>query len=178
MDATPDSPDTDPLERTAYRRRRWRVTIERGVRHGRVPRAALSRVLATIGPGENAKGDVRVIVVDNRVMRRLNRRFRKRDRPTDVLAFPSGPAFPLPLGDDLLGEVYCNLDHAREWARTHGGTLTTELARLAVHGCLHLLGYRHRTLTEQRAMTARENRYLSTAGLLTVRLSRGENRAR
>ena len=173
MESIPDTPDTDPLERSAPRRtkRRWRVTIERGVARGRVPRTAISRALARVGVGEKAGGEVRVVVLDSRRMRRLNRRFRKRDRATDVLAFPSGPAFPI--DDNLLGEVYCNLDHARTWTRSRGGTLSAEMARLAVHGCLHLLGYRHRTPEEHRAMMARENRYLREAGLLAVR-ARGE----
>jgi probable rRNA maturation factor len=110
-------------------------------------------------------------------MRQLNRRFRKKDRTTDVLSFPSGPSFPSPGERDAIGEVYCNLDHARVWTRTYGGSQSAELARLAVHGCLHLLGYRHHTARERRAMMARENRYLAAAGLIASRTLDGNEHA-
>jgi probable rRNA maturation factor len=170
MDAESDQPgSSDPLERRRHQRSPWRVTIARGPVRGRVPRTAVNRALDRVGRGERMRGEVRVVVVGNRQMRRLNRRFRKKDRATDVLAFPAGPAFPSPAVVELIGEIYCNLDHARRWTRLHGGTQATEMARLAVHGCLHLLGYRHRTDTERRRMSAREDRYLQQAGLLTVR---------
>jgi len=169
MDSIPDSNENEPPERTSRQRARWRVVIERGVSGGRIPRALITDVLARVGQGEKARGEVRLVVVDNRHMRQLNRRFRDKDKATDVLAFPAGPAFPTPDAPDLLGEIYCNIDHARTWTQEHGGSQSAELARLAVHGCLHLLGYDHHTPREQRAMMARENRYLADAGLIAVR---------
>lgn len=169
MDSIPDSNESDPPELTARRRARWRVVIERGVTGGRIPRALIVDVLSRVGKGEKARGEVRLIVVGNRHMRQLNRRFRAKDKATDVLAFPAGPAFPSPDAPDQLGEVYCNIDHARTWSREHGGTQSAELARLAVHGCLHLLGYDHHTPRERRQMMTRENRYLADAGLIAAR---------
>jgi probable rRNA maturation factor len=170
MDADSDQADSsDPLERKPRRRTPWRVSISRGPVNGRVPRTAINRALDRVGRGERLRGEVRVVVVGNRQMRQLNRRFRKKDRATDVLAFPGGPAFPSPTGLELIGEIYCNLDHAQRWSRDHGGTRAAEMARLAMHGCLHLLGYRHRTDIERRRMMAREDRYLKQAGLLSVR---------
>jgi probable rRNA maturation factor len=145
------------------------VTIERGTSGGRIPRTLIADLLSRVGRGEKAQGEVRLIVVDNRRMRQLNRRFRDEDRATDVLAFPAGPAFPSADESDLAGEVYCNIDHARTWARTHGGSQSAELARLAVHGCLHLLGYDHHTPSERRVMMAHESRYLAAAGLISSR---------
>jgi probable rRNA maturation factor len=172
MDSIQENSDTDPSKRSSSSRERWRVAVERGFSGARIPRAAISRVLQRVGQGEKARGEIRVVVVDDRQMRQLNRRFRKHDRSTDVLAFPTGPSFPSPVDQGLLGEVYCNFDHARRWKRAHGGSQSAELARLAVHGCLHLLGYRHRTPAQRRAMTAREDRYLADAGLIAMRSSR------
>lgn len=175
MDSNPDSTESNPPERTPRRRRHWHVTIERGVDGGRIPRALITDVLARVGRGERAHGELRLIVVDDRHMRQLNKRFRDKDRATDVLAFAAGPAFPVPDQSELAGEVYCNIDHARAWTREHGGTQAAELARLAVHGCLHLLGYDHHTRAERRQMMARENRYLAAAGLIASR--DGDNHA-
>ena len=177
MNSTPDNPDSDRSERSLRRRPAWNVVIEPGVSGGRIPRRLITDVLMKVGQDEKAHGEMRVIVVDNRRMRQLNRRFRDKNRATDVLAFPAGPVFPSPAGSDLLGEVYCNIDHAREWTRTHGGSQSAELARLAVHGCLHLLGYRHHTPRERRAMMTRENRYLASAGLIALRMPDGDEHA-
>jgi probable rRNA maturation factor len=177
MDSIPDSPVSDPSKRNPRRGTGWCVTIERGIAHGRIPRTLISSLLGRVGRGEKATGEVHLIVADNRYMRQLNRRFRNEDRATDVLAFPAGPAFPSSGETDAIGEVYCNIDHAREWSRTHGGSQSAELARLAVHGCLHLLGYQHHTASERRAMMARENRYLTAAGLIASRTLDGNDHA-
>jgi probable rRNA maturation factor len=147
----------------------WKVTIDSALTRGRVPREAIRRVLVPVGPGEARAGEVRVIVVGDSHMRRLNRVFRKRNRQTDVLAFPLEDPFPFPGELRLIGEVYCNYDHARRWVRLHGGTVTAELSRLAVHGCLHLLGYDHHTPAAGRRMAEAENRYLLPAGLMKSR---------
>ncbi|MBI3872564.1 MAG: rRNA maturation RNase YbeY [candidate division Zixibacteria bacterium] len=99
-------------------------------------------------------------------MHDLNKRFRRRNRPTDVLAFPFDN------GDGhsgMMGEIYCNYDHARRWRVEHGGTIADEILRLAVHGCLHLLGYDHHTAADRRRMTRAENRYLVREGLIGAR---------
>jgi probable rRNA maturation factor len=75
------------------------------------------------------------IVSDARV-RTLNRKFRKKDKPTDVLSFPSGER-------GYLGDVVIAEGVARRQAREAGHSLATELRVLALHGLLHLLGYDH-----------------------------------
>ena len=65
--------------------------------------------------------------------------------------------------------MYCNLDHARRWSNETGDSQGAEMARLVVHGILHLLGYDHHSDKDRRAMTRRENRYLAAAGLISTR---------
>lgn len=75
------------------------------------------------------------IVPDSRV-KALNRRYRHKNAPTDVLSFPWGqPGF--------LGDVVIAAGVARRQARAAGHSLQTELRVLALHGLLHLLGYDH-----------------------------------
>ena len=163
--------------RSDLRRRRsrvWSVIIESAVTRGRVPREAIRRVVESLGHKGTRGREVRVVMVSDSHMRRLNRDFRGKDKPTDVLAFPWGDSYPSTGEVKLIGEVYCNYDHARRWSREHGGTITDELARLAVHGCLHLLGFDHHRPTDRKRMISAENRCLKTAGLLASNPDKSE----
>jgi rRNA maturation RNase YbeY len=95
----------------------------------------LARWLAVVAPAR-ARGAVTVALVPDSRVRRLNRRYRCTDRPTDVLSFPSGEP-----GD--LGDIVIAAGVARRQARAAGHSLQAELRVLALHGLLHLLGYDH-----------------------------------
>lgn len=109
------------------------------------------------------------IVSDGRI-RELNRRYRDRDVPTDVISLecerPDDPDLaldePCELGDIILAPAYI-----RNQARRLGTTFTDELRLLLVHGTLHLLGYDHLEEAEAEVMEAREDEIL--AGLCTER---------
>ncbi len=148
----------------------WTVIVERGITHGQIPRQSIQRALTHVGHGEQQRGIVRVIVVDDDRMQQLNRDFLGRDRVTDVLAFPLENTHSVFWEEGLIGEIYCGYDHAIRWRREHGGTIRAELCRLAVHGCLHLFGYDHHSEQDQRRMAAAENRYLAEAGLISSRV--------
>jgi len=100
--------------------------------------------------------ELSVVLVSDREMQALNRRWRRRDRPTDVLSFAQREgAGGAP--DGLLGDVVISLDTARRQARERGESLGREADRLLVHGLLHLLGYDHeRSDAEARRMRRRE----------------------
>jgi probable rRNA maturation factor len=143
----------DPDSRRARRRhlpRRLRgaagpLTVEVvGARTGaeRAAAAGLGRWLARVVFRE-AAGLVTVALVSDARIRALNRRFRGRDRVTDVLAFPPG-AGPVPPGlGRALGDIVIARGRARRQARAAGHDLRAELRTLALHGLLHLLGYDH-----------------------------------
>jgi rRNA maturation RNase YbeY len=119
---------------------------------GRLGRAA-RRLLGGLGLGD---AELSLLLVSDAEMRKLNRAWRRRDRPTDVLAFAQREgAGGAPAG--LLGDVVISVDTARRQASEHGGTLGTEGERLLIHGLLHLLGYDHeRSAAEARRMQRRE----------------------
>jgi probable rRNA maturation factor len=88
---------------------------------------------------------VNIVFVGDRQIQELNRRFLKRDRPTDVISFNS--VQPRLRGEPcLLGEVYVSRDRARAQAQEYGVTYASELRRLTLHGLLHLLGLTHRQM--------------------------------
>jgi probable rRNA maturation factor len=86
----------------------------------------------------------------------LNRDFRKKDKPTDVLAFAQREGPGGALHRALLGDVIVSVETAaRQQKRRGAAGLEAELLFLASHGLCHLLGYDHRTDREERAMNAR-----------------------
>ena len=106
-------------------------------------RALLARV-ATLVPqskiqNPKSKIEISVLFCGDRRMRTLNRRFRGKDRATDVLAFPAGA------GGDFLGDVVIAVPYAAREARRRGTPAAREVDRLLVHGFLHLCGYDHET---------------------------------
>lgn len=74
-------------------------------------------------------------------MQTLNRRYRRMDRSTDVLAFPA----PGRTAAGFLGDIAISVPYAARQARKAGESLARELDRLLLHGFLHLLGYDHET---------------------------------
>src|SRR5881392_732110 len=102
------------------------------------------------------RAELSIVLVSDREMRALNRRWCRRDRPTDVLSFAQREgAGGAP--DGLLGDVVISVDTARRQAAERGETLAREADRLLIHGLLHLLGYDHeRSAAEARRMQRRE----------------------
>lgn len=103
-----------------------------------LPERAVRRIVHGVLAGERSEAQVSVTFVGPRVMRRLNAAHKGHDAPTDVLAFP----LPLPDGG-LAGDVYVCRAVARRHARRLGVPEREELARLVVHGTLHVLGWEH-----------------------------------
>ena len=100
--------------------------------------------------------ELSLVLCSDAVIHALNREWRGRDRPTDVLSFAQGEGEGgAPAG--LLGDVVISVDTARRQAAERGETLARECDRLLIHGLLHLLGYDHeRSVSEARRMRARE----------------------
>ena len=100
---------------------------------GRAP--GLAAWLSSVAPAR-ARGAMTVAIVSDARVRALNRRFRQKDKTTDVLSFPSEER-------GYLGDVVISSGVAARQARAAGHSLATELRVLALHGLLHLLGYDH-----------------------------------
>ena len=94
-----------------------------------------------------------VTLADDRETERLNRLFRKKAAPTDVLSFPwsdNAGAAPLPVKaakefEGFLGDIVISVEAARRSARRDKRALEVEILQLILHGLLHLLGYDHET---------------------------------
>ena len=103
-------------------------------------------------------GDVSVIVTDDSHVHQLNKDYRSIDRPTDVLSFALRSEDDP--DEDTLGEIYISVETAARQASEAGRPFEEEIAHLAIHGVLHLLGYEHDTDIGYDRMRAEEDRYL------------------
>jgi probable rRNA maturation factor len=96
--------------------------------------------------------DLSIVLVGRKKIRELNRSYRKEDRATDVLSFEY----------NTLGEIVFCPEMIRKNAEKFNSTFKKELARVLIHGILHLLGYNHeRSVAEAKKMNKKEESYLS-----------------
>lgn len=129
---------------------------------GRLPSGVTKRLIESLVEASlrvgGGKGDPRVSVsvVDDRVMKRLNRQHRGVDSTTDVLSFGyddgTFPAAGDASGSVLLGEIVISAPKVKKQAKEANRTIRQEFALMVVHGTLHLLGYDHCTARDERKM--------------------------
>lgn len=117
--------------------------------------AALPEVAARLP----AEAELTLRITGDRELRRLNARFLGDDRPTDVLSFAAGEP------GAYLGDLAISWPAAVRQAGEHGHPATSELALLAVHGLLHLLGWDHAAPLEEREMIRLTQAGLAEAGV-------------
>ncbi len=145
-----------------------RVDVQTSPRFaGEVDEELLRRVTTEVLRREGIEREVSlsVVITDDEAIRELNRQFRDVDAPTDVLAFGSGEDgdFVTAPGEPAyLGDVVISYPRAVVQAEEYGQSIARELALLAVHGVLHLLGYDHVNEAERTEMWARQDEILES----------------
>ncbi|HNV49254.1 MAG TPA: rRNA maturation RNase YbeY [Spirochaetota bacterium] len=129
----------------------------------RIRKKDIDRWLRAVCRAAFPKGaTVTLIVCDNAAIRIINKKYRKKDRPTDVITFAYDESpFPARGTQETSGDIYLSLERAAENAAEYGVTLADEIQRLLVHGVLHMAGYDHeRSVAEERRMRKREEEVL------------------
>lgn len=118
------------------------------------PRKLLNQIADKIYNNEKKTGNksVNVVLCSDYKIRKLNKKYRKIDRTTDVLSFPFEE-------NDFLGEIYISLQRATVQARRYNVSFAEEVGRLFIHGLFHLLGYDHKTKKNRKLMESYEGRY-------------------
>jgi probable rRNA maturation factor len=139
------------------------VEMQRRVRTWAPPRADIAAWASTALGRKAAGRELAVRVVSPSESRRLNARYRGRDKPTNVLSFP---APELPAGSDQLplGDLVICPEVLRTEAREQHKSLRAHWAHLVVHGALHLIGYDHMQPQEASRMERREISVLRRLG--------------
>ncbi len=100
------------------------------------------KALKAIG---KAGHDATIAFVSDRQIKTLNKRFRGRGNPTDVLSFPGGDDQFAETSQPSLGDVAISVERAESQAVENGLAFEKEIAQLILHGLLHLCGYDHET---------------------------------
>jgi len=127
-------------------------------------KAAHAALTAALPPGPRA--ELALALGDDALLRRLNRDYRGRDKPTNVLSFPyvATPGVPAQSGR-FLGDVAIARETLLAEAIAEGKPAAHHLSHLIVHGILHLLGYDHERAAEARQMEALERKVLAGLGI-------------
>lgn len=132
-----------------------RVTVFNAHPTRRLRKRAIAQYVRSVLRGEcRDSARISVVLVGNRESRRLNRRYLRHNHATDVISFCLDQK-------NLEGEIYVNLDRASEQARTYRISTQAEIARLVVHGTLHLAGYTDADRKEANRMKKKENSYVA-----------------
>ena len=104
--------------------------------------------------------ELSILLTDDAVIAELNRRYLRKNGPTNVLAFPMKEE-NLSERPAMLGDVVISIDTARKESNQSGEPLERTVSRLLIHGILHLLGYDHeKSRAEARRMKKEEARLL------------------
>ena len=123
----------------------------------KIHQKSLNTLARKVLRGENAgEKSLNIIYCSDSRMTMLNHEFKKKNVPTDVLAF----GFDDENDPDFIGEVYINLQQAARQAKDYNENYNIEIERLTVHGILHLLGYMDKAKSERVRMWARQEGYL------------------
>jgi len=134
--------------------------VRRATGRGWVPGTAALRHWATLALGRQARGrELSVLVVGSARSRSLNRRYRQRNYPTNVLSFAPAAAGP------LLGDLVICPEVLQREARAQGKAVRAHWTHLVIHGALHLIGYDHARPVDARRMERREVRLLRSLGV-------------
>lgn len=132
----------------------------------------VEKVLQFVAQKEDVSDEAELSVsfVTNEEIQEINRTYRNKDAVTDVISFAmqeQGEGEVAIVGDEtlLLGDIIISVDRAQEQAADYGHSFDRELAFLATHGLLHLLGYDHMTEQQEKEMFTKQDAYLSEFGL-------------
>ncbi|WP_332646931.1 rRNA maturation RNase YbeY [Lysinibacillus sp. 54212] len=115
--------------------------------------------------------EVSITFVTNDAIHEINREYRDKDQPTDVISFALeelGEGEVQIIGEGIpriLGDIIISTDRTKEQAEEYGHSFERELGFLAVHGFLHLLGYDHMTEEDEKEMFGKQDEILATFGL-------------
>lgn len=131
----------------------------------------IEQIFEKVQSEENLQGEVELTLnfVNNEEIQRLNKEYRNKNHPTDVLSFPLFTKeelnkYPTEL-PVALGDIVISIDQAKEQAKEYNHSDLREFCFLTVHGLLHLLGFDHDTQANEKEMFSYQNSLLKEHGL-------------
>jgi probable rRNA maturation factor len=140
-----------------------RLIVEAGPYTGLSRADIARRARAMLAAIQMADRELSIVLTGDDQIQKLNRIYRKKNRPTDVLAFSQHEGDHGDREDRLLGDVVVSVPTARRQAGARKRDLVSELTMLLAHGLLHLVGWDHETPEKDRRMRAETNRLCAAA---------------
>lgn len=123
---------------------------------------------------ENSKLYITITLTNPEHIRKINKEFRKIDRPTDVLSFPMFEKDELEkkikekdfMHEDVLGDIIISIPKVEEQAKEYEHSLERELSYMVVHGFYHLMGYDHIKEEDKKIMRPKEEKILNVLKII------------
>lgn len=149
---------------------RMPVSLAAPARYRRLAAPLRAIVRGVLALEKRRAGEIAIVLTGDEELRRLNRSWRRIDRATDVISFAYDEHEPDAARRPVTGDLVVSMDRVAAQAKRFRVTPGTELARLLVHGTLHLCGHDHARAAERTLMRAREDAVLRGARPLARRL--------
>jgi len=127
----------------------------------RIPRRHIDELFKKVMEEESdrcAKGNINIIFTTDMHIKRINKDFRGKNKPTDVLSFNIEKSS---VRNAVFGEIYISAETAKRQALEYENTINNEFLRLVCHGLLHVLGYDHIKIKDRTRMESREKYFLN-----------------
>jgi probable rRNA maturation factor len=150
-----------------------RLRVDHGPHPGLAAREVRRRAGALAVALSLGEAELSIVLTNDEDIHALNRDYRQKDRPTDVLAFAMREGELGDVGTDLLGDVIISVDTARRQAAKAEHDVLAEVTMLLTHGVLHLLGWDHDTAAKDRAMRAETARLVTLVSAPAKRVRKG-----
>lgn len=125
-----------------------------------IARAQLVATVAHTLKCERADGTISVHIIGDTKMTELNRKYRGKNKTTDVLSFPAQEGAWGGKQEQDLGDIFISVAQIRRQAKIWEVSAAEEFTRMLVHGVLHILGYDHISAGEAKIMFAKQERYV------------------
>ena len=118
----------------------------------KVERRFIRKIVKETLKKEKKSGEVSLVLAGNEYVKEMNLKYRSVNRETDVLAFP--------MDEEILGDIVISVEKVQEQAVSYRQSFEEEMARIIIHGVLHLLGYNDSNKHESKRMHARQEQIL------------------
>lgn len=142
------------------------IAIYRTVATIDIPIKKIKRIVFFVFKQESADGDISLHFIGDKKMKALNTKHRHKNKTTDVLSFATGEKGMSDNGGRDWGDIFIDVPHIRRQARHWDENFETEMARMIIHGILHILGYDHIGKAEAKTMFAKQENYLDRCAKL------------
>lgn len=107
---------------------------------------------------------VSLLLTNNDTIHEINKTYRNKDMPTDVISFAYNETENISAGMEIVGDIVISMDKVKEQAEAFGHSKEREFYYLLTHGMLHILGYDHMEDEEQKIMRYKEEKYIDYYG--------------